>query len=60
MQPKLTDAEVWTAIHALRLAADQYQIDANSFSHQPILARQFEGQAIETRKLADKLEESIN
>ena len=57
---QLTDAETTTITNALRVAADTYDDDAESF--RPVqnedgkLWQQFAKQAIEARALADRME----
>jgi hypothetical protein len=54
---KLTDTELWTAINALRTAAEAYTADADA--EQPDgLTQQFKDQATVANALADKLEEA--
>jgi hypothetical protein len=53
----ISDPEVWTVINALRLAGDAYAEDAGNWRcDEPVLAEQFDRQAVEVRELADRLE----
>lgn len=56
----LTDKQVWTAINALRVAADRYTDDAAAMraagGAYTRVAEQFDAQVNEARELADKLE----
>jgi hypothetical protein len=52
----LTDLEVWTAIRALRVAATQYETDAQTNAAYPRVNRQFLEQATLAKALADRME----
>lgn len=58
---KLTEKQLFTAVNALRVAADRYAEDASTMRAQPGnysgLAPQFELQEKEARALADYMEE---
>jgi hypothetical protein len=58
----LTDAQIWVAVNALRVAAARYAEDATAMRAQGSeqynsVARQFDKQEKEARELADHMEE---
>jgi propanediol dehydratase small subunit len=58
---KMTDDDIQTAVHALRVAAERFQDDALTAREagHPRLAEQFIRQATDSEGLAEQLEEVV-